>query len=489
MSGVKPFSRLTKIAYGSGSLAFGVKDNGFSVLLLLYYNQVLGLSVGLAGAALGSALVVDAGLDPVIGYISDNTRSRWGRRHPYMYAAALPASLSYLMLWMPPAGLSQLGLLAYLVIGTILVRSFISLYEIPSTALAPELSPDYDERTSYMAYRYLFGWIGGVTMYVLAFSVFLRPDAIHPVGQLNPAGYRSYAIAASVIMLVSILASSLGTHSAIPYLRVPPPRRRATLGQALKEITSALSNPSAIALISSSFVSGVATGLSFGLQSYLYTYFWQLKASQIALLGLSSYISAFAALFMAPLLSRRLGKKTGLIAAALAVAVVAPSATLLRLGNVFPPNGSALLMPVLFAFGVVAVALAIVPPILGASMMSDVVEDNQVKSGLRSEGILFAANAFLLKCVSGTGILASAAVLATVHFPQHAKPGHVAPQVLNHLGFIYAGSLIVLIVVSVGLILPYRISRKSHAANLQTLDAAAAEMVLGQPRMHVPGSP
>lgn len=485
-----PSHRLsTKLFYGSGSVAFGVKDNGFNAFLLLYYNQVLGLPAGLVGAALALALVVDAGLDPVIGYISDNTRSRWGRRHPYMYAAAIPASLSYLLLWLPPAGLGQAGLLAYLIVITILVRSFISLYEIPSAALGPELSSDYDERTSYMAYRYLFGWIGGVTMYILAFSIFLRPNAAHPVGQLNPDGYRNYALASAAVMFVSILASSLGTRSAIPHLQAPPTRRRIPLRQVLAEVASALGNPSAVALIAASVVSGVAAGVTFALQSYFNTYFWQLPSQQIATLGAASYLSAFGALLVAPFLSRRLGKKAALIGVSIASVVIGPSAIVLRLLGLFPANGSPVLVPLLFVIGAVAVSLSIVPPMIGGSMMADVVEDNQVKTGRRSEGVLFAASAFLLKCVSGTGLLAGALVLGLVHFPQHAAPGHVAPQVLSRLGLVYVASVVALSALSIALVSRYRITRQSHAANLEALRAIAAEMVLEQPRLHFPGPP
>ena len=80
----------TKLAYGFGSIAYGIKDNGFSTLLLLFYNQVIGLRADLVGLAIMIALVLDAFIDPVIGHLSDHTRSRWGRRHPYMYAAAIP---------------------------------------------------------------------------------------------------------------------------------------------------------------------------------------------------------------------------------------------------------------------------------------------------------------------------------------------------------------------------------------------------------------
>ncbi|MDQ2762032.1 MAG: MFS transporter, partial [Pseudomonadota bacterium] len=104
MSAAPPerLSLSTKLFYGFGSVAFGVKDNGFSYLLLIFYNQVVGLSAPLVGAAIMVAMVFDALLDPIVGQVSDNWRSRWGRRHPFMYASALPVAISYLALWNPP---------------------------------------------------------------------------------------------------------------------------------------------------------------------------------------------------------------------------------------------------------------------------------------------------------------------------------------------------------------------------------------------------
>lgn len=92
-----------KLIYGFGSIAFGVKDQGFSTFLLFFYNQVIGLPAIAVGSAIAVALLADAFLDPVIGQLSDNLRTRWGRRHPLMYASAIPLAVSYWFLWNPPA--------------------------------------------------------------------------------------------------------------------------------------------------------------------------------------------------------------------------------------------------------------------------------------------------------------------------------------------------------------------------------------------------
>ena len=86
------------------------------IFLLLFYSQVVGLDARLVGIAITAALVIDAISDPIVGYWSDNLRSRWGRRHPFMYAAAIPVSLSYFFLWSPPLDWSQMELFWYLLI-------------------------------------------------------------------------------------------------------------------------------------------------------------------------------------------------------------------------------------------------------------------------------------------------------------------------------------------------------------------------------------
>ena len=153
-------SFITKFYYGFGSMAYGIKDNAFSYFLLFVYVQVFGLAPDLAGLAIFVMLIFDAISDPLIGYFSDRTRSRWGRRHPFMYFSAIPVGLSFFLLWDPPSHLSQNELFFYLLFLGIFIRTAITFYEIPSAALGPELSKDYVERSSLMSFRYWF-WVGG----------------------------------------------------------------------------------------------------------------------------------------------------------------------------------------------------------------------------------------------------------------------------------------------------------------------------------------
>src|SRR5215470_2079898 len=212
----------TNILYGVGSVAFGVHVAALRSLLLLVFNQVVGLPAAWVGAAMMVTLIFDAICDPLIGEWSDHTRSRWGRRHPFMYASAVPAAVAFYFLFAPPRGWSQSHLLVYMGLMLVTVRILLSLYEIPSSALGPELTLDYDERTSLMSSRFFFGTLGGAGMLVLVLQVFLRKDATHPLGLLNRAGYTQTAIAAGIAIFLSIMISSVGTHRFIPGLGYAP---------------------------------------------------------------------------------------------------------------------------------------------------------------------------------------------------------------------------------------------------------------------------
>jgi glycoside/pentoside/hexuronide:cation symporter, GPH family len=430
---------------------------------------VLGLPATWVGSAIMIALTVDAISDPMVGYSSDNLHSRWGRRHPFMYASALPVGLAYLLLWNPPSPLKQETLFAYLLVMAIIVRITIVLYEIPSSALVAELTDRYDERTSLLSYRYFFGWWGGLTMAVSAYFVFLRPPAEYPIGQLNPIGWHHYGTVAAIVILTVILVSSVGLHPQIPYLKQPPPKRPFNLYRVARELKDTLSNHSFLMLFISAIFGAAAAGVDSSLSIYFGTYFWELTPSQLGIITLGPFISSAVALFAAPAISASAGKKHGAIWIFGMAIVCGPLPIAGRLVGVMPANGSPELLPILFVFTVLEVTLIITGSILLASMVADVVEDSQLQTGRRSEGVFFATRSFIAKAVSGIGVLAATMLLTTIGFPQHAKPGRVNPHVIFNMGLVYVSLLLVLYLISLAFICGYRISRDTHEENLRKL--------------------
>jgi glycoside/pentoside/hexuronide:cation symporter, GPH family len=464
-------SLTTKLFYGSGSIAFGIKDQGFGTLLLFFYNQVVGLPSALVGGAIALALAFDAFADPIVGQVSDNFRSPLGRRHPFMYAAAIPVAIGYFFLWSPPH-LSAEGVFLYLVITAIVVRTFITLYEIPSSALVAELTTNYDQRTSFLSFRFFFGWMGGLTMSVLAFAVFFRSTPAFPLGQLNPASYTAFALTASVLMAASIILSSAGTHRFIPQFIVPP-KRKLSLGLILREMAETAWHRSFLVLVASNLLSAIAAGVLGSLGLYFNTYFWNFTGPQIAFMTVFTILAPVVALFAATPIAARLGKKRAAIIIWIASTAFGWVPLACWLFGVAPSHQSPWLLPFVLVFNTISTTLSIICSIIISSMLADVVEDSQRRTGRRSEGLFFATNAFALKAVSGMGVLLASVLLTLAHFPEHADPATLDPAIPRRLALFYMPTVFTLYGAALVFIYFYRIDRETHETNLRELGQAS----------------
>ncbi|HZZ87751.1 MAG TPA: MFS transporter, partial [Caulobacteraceae bacterium] len=403
-------------------------------------------------------------------------RSPWGRRHPFMYFSAIPIALAIAFLWRHPPGLSN-DVFALYVLGMLVVlRLAGGLYQIPSDALAPELAPDYHARTGLLSWRWFFGIFGLVAISVLLNGVFLRKDAAHPLGQNDPAGYAAFGVTAAIIVFVSIIVSAVATHRYIPLLK-PAPARQQSFGETMREIGQILSNPSLVAIMASGLISGVATGIADSLRSFMSYYFWGLTPLVVAGMTVLVAPATIVGVVAAPFLSRVLDKKRTMITVfALSIFVgVVPVA--LRLVGLMPPNGSPLIPLILAGDLFVAVALGLIGFVIISSMIADVVEDSAVKTGVRAEGLLFAANGLVPKITTGLGGLVGNLMLEFVHFPagvQHGAVDVVDPAIMRNLALVSLPIGAVLNLASVAVLMFYRIDRASHEANLEALRMAAS---------------
>ncbi|MFT7129049.1 MAG: GPH family glycoside/pentoside/hexuronide:cation symporter [Gammaproteobacteria bacterium] len=464
-----PTTWKTKFFYGFGSVAYGVKDNGFAYLLLFYYSQVLGLSAQLAGLGMLIAMISDALTDPIVGRVSDNFHSKWGRRHPFMYASAIPIAISYYFLWNPPSDLSQIQLFAYFVTLAVIVRTCITLYEIPSSALIAELTDDYDERTSFMGFRHFFGWWGGLSMSVLAYTVFLVATDDQERGVLVAEGYQGYSIAASAVMVFAVMVSCLGTHKYIPYLRKPPEKKPFSLARTVDEMKETLLEPAFLTLFVAGFFAAMAGGLTTSMDIYLNTYFWGLDSSQLGTMSMGYFLSALLALMLAIQIGKRFNKKHGAIMIGIIAAVIAPLPYILHFLDMFPAKGSDQLMVALMTIRVIDVALIIASGILVGSMIADVVEQSELKTGRRSEGVFFAARNFIAKSVTGVGIILTTTLLTVIEFPNGADPADVPVALSNDLAIFYAPLSFAVYMISILVLFGYKISRAKHEENVRIL--------------------
>ncbi|MDP9140307.1 MAG: MFS transporter [Pseudomonadota bacterium] len=456
----------TKLAYGLGTVAFGIKDQGFNALLMLYYNQVVGLPASWVGTAILIAMLVDAVSDPLIGHYSDHLKSRWGRRHPFMYASALPLAFAYFLLWSPPSGSQELQFV-YLLLTSIAVRVALSCYEIPASALLPEFTSDYNERTSIATYRALFLAVGSVGMAVLVFKLFLQPTAEQPVGQLNADGYAHYGIAAAIVMLFSVLLSAWGTHHRIPTLATSQHAERVGLGELWRGMKTLLQDRAYLSILACSMLFAIAVGFSTSIGTYVSTYFWHLNADHLAIIA-GSLIWGLVLALVVIQLSKRFGKKetTMTLYSIALVAVIVP--VVLGLQGMISMEIDVLL-PWLVAKNILLTMCIIAALVLATSMGADVADHFELKTGQRMEGLMFAAFIMTNKAVSGMGVFLSGVALTVIGFPEQATPETVDPLIVDRLAWIYViamGSLCGLAIAVLGL---YPITRATHEQTQRAL--------------------
>ena len=474
----------TKFYYGFGSISFGIKNNGFSYFVLFVYSSVLGLPAWMAGLALNLVLVADAITDPLVGYYSDRTRSRWGRRHPFMYAAALPVAITYYFLWTPPESLTDWQLFSYLLVCAIIIRVFITFYEVPSVSLGPELTDNYVERTSLMSFRYFFGWFGGLTTYNLVWFWF-GPNNVtqtYSDGRFNPEAWSEYGLVAAVLIFIGIIVTSAGTHKHIPELIEPPERKNTGLKIVFKEVKETLlTNRSYMFLFVSGLLAALAGGIEAAFAVYFDSYFWDLNLDEMLPRGLCLYLSPIFAIILAPIFTDKFGKKKTVMSlwafqiffAALPFALRYCDLTFGT--TLFPTNDSPYLLVTLCVHVVINVTCAIIVFATLSSMLMDLVEDIQLKTGRREEGVLFSARSFADKAVSGFGLTFAGIILSLISFPESSEireqlNGVVPDQVLADLAIWYIPICIVAFGSALSLVAGYSLTRDEHEDNAANPD-------------------
>ena len=473
----------TMIAFGTGSIAVGVKNSVFGTWLMLYYNQVQGLEPSLAGAALAIALVIDAVTDPLVGVWSDRTRTRWGRRHPFMYASIVPFSASMYFILQPMHEPSQQALFLQLLFLSIAVRVSLTLFDVPRAALGPELSKDYDQRTLLVGISTAFGWFGGAGLTAVALGT-LFPETAEFSGSraaLNPAGYQSMAWIAALSIFVAATASTVALHKQIPKLHVPKERAKLDVGELLGEIKETLSNRSWVVVFLAGLVFALFIGLQSGLDFYYNIYFWQWIPAQIQVFPIVQAFTAISCGLLASVFARGRDKKKLAVRLFIFSIALGPLPIGLRLlsgvldFSVFPANQTDALWWILLLHSNLMIMLSATGFILIGSMVADIVEDSQERTGRRSEGLLTAGPALAQKTMSASGVLITGIVLSAIGFDIPNPTVEEMQKPMHDLALTHLVLSIAFPIISTWLISKYTITRDGHLERLAQLGYAHEE--------------
>lgn len=455
---------LTKVFYGTGQMSQGVKDTAFQSFVVFYFSQVLGLPAIMAGFAALIALLVDAITDPLMGDISDNWHSKkWGRRHPFMIAAVIPFPLSLYMLFSPPAGIEQQELFLWLVTWSIIVRLMLTMFNVPHNALGAELSRDYQERTKIVSYRTFLGYVGGITLSVVALNTFLKGTEQYPNGMLNVEGYSSLGAFAGVIAFIAMVICILGTKHTIAHLpKAAENQKKVDLKRSFKAFGEALRLKPFRLIFMVQILTMVAGGAGATFMLYLGSYFFELSPGEISLLTLTIVVGLIPASIIAPILSKRFDKMPSLVTCLVIATVFSFSPIVLRLLEILPLNGSPLILPILFATYVGGYSFFIAAGIIIGSMLADIADLHATKTNKRQEGLFFAANSFAQKATFGLGTLFAGIGLEIIAFPKQVDVSLVSEQTIFNLGLIAGPLPMAIYLLAAYLASKYNLNKAKH---------------------------
>jgi Na+/melibiose symporter-like transporter len=369
----------TKIRYGFGELGTNLKNEVLNRYLMFFYADTLHVSPTAVGFMMLLGKGWDAITDPAMGYLSDTTRSRWGRRRPYVLAGALPMGVCFYFLFSPPAWLSQNGLLWYLLGICIALYTCFTVFTIPYLAWGAELARGYHERTAIVQVRSLLGLIGGV--------VGASVPLMFVTGALNAReGFGHMGV---------LLGAVIGLTALVPGLTVPDDGRErlpvASFRHFLQGLGHTFANRDFRIIFVTFCLMTVSAAMGTAIQIVVVKYRLNLEA-QFPLIALTFGL-AFALSFPFWLgLSRRIGK-TRAMRVGLWSGCVAPFGWVI----VQPGQLGAMLMFMVVA-GAATGCLT-----LAASQAIDVVDVDELQTGEQRAGAYFGIWAFGLKLAVAIG--------------------------------------------------------------------------------------
>lgn len=456
----------TMLSFGIGEAAGAFKNMAWGVLLLFFYQQVVGVEAWLVGLAIAIAVVMDAITDPLIGTWSDRIRTRWGRRHPMLLVAAAPLATSFVLLFNPPAGMTDLQGFAWLTVFGVLVRASYTFYNIPHLALGAEMASDYDQRSTLFAYSAFVGAMSVAVAYGLITGYYFPtvPGRYDP-GFLNPNSYPVMSVTFATVMVLAILCCVAGTRGEIPHLRADQERAPVQFLTLFTEIWAVLRNASFRAVFLGLLLGSLVGGVEAAFTPFLGIHFWGLTTEDLfylAYVGLFAFPVSFA---LIPALTRLLDKRWAVMAPLACWITAVNTPICLRLADVswFPENGSPWVLAIYLAAATVG---ALAAPIIGAtanSMLADVADEHELDTGIRREGVLYSVRAFSAKATAAFGTLFGGILLSAIDFPEDATRGEVPAETVWNLGLIAGPATSIFSLAALGFYLRYRINRRRHA--------------------------
>lgn len=404
-----------KVGYGIGNLSVGIAMQVVGTYLVFFSTVILGIPGYLVGLAVGFSVFWDAITDPVMGYISDITKSkRFGRRHLYLIIGSIGVALTLTLMWIIPSNLNTNLKFTLLFIDIILFKTFITIYVTPYTALGAELSSDYHERTSIQSIKTIFFLLGLAFVSVAGLYLFFQPTIDFPHGQLNPDSYRNIGYISAIIVLVTSLICIWNTKKYIPKLNRNQTieNKGNNINLFIDSLKSTIKNKAFRAVALCYLFNNLASAFLSNIGLHVFTYTFVLTSQQIAIiLGLQFLMSILSQpIWM--LIASRYDKKPSMIFGLF----LSFFAGIIFLGLVIFKSNVVSNVFYFFPYAIVAGfgtgALFTLP----LSMVADTIDYDELNRGYRFEGFYFGSLTLYYKLSQSIAIFFIGILLDLIRF-------------------------------------------------------------------------
>ncbi|CAA6693083.1 MULTISPECIES: MFS transporter [unclassified Lentimonas] len=475
-----------KLALGAGALAAFFGFGGVSILAFPVYNMMLGVSAAWVGIALMVPRLWDAITDPIMGRISDNCHSRYGRRKPFIVAGALSMGILFALIWHVPETWSDPSKITYFIILQLLFFTSYTVFAVPYNALTYEMTPDYNERTRVMAFCAFFhkmGEFGGGWM--LPIAGVLSVSLVAGATDLNMTGVIAIGWFIGLIVMAGV--------GILPGIAVRERFKRTTQSQEKvgiwSSIKGSLSSAAFLILITIIVLNTLSGILAMGIDQYLLVYFMNDGDKTAGLIQKGILTSGYAVVGFASIpiitwLAVRLGKK-GALYMVYGLMVIGgigkwfifqPGHTMIHLGPV-------IIDPVLLIDPLLCGPMWVAVKILLAAMMADICDEDELKHNQRREGMYGAVFSWLEKMVVSLAFFGTGLALAFAQFDPDLGGAQTA-ETFTRMRLFLAGAPTLTALFAIGALYFYPITAE-RAANTRrlleerrgaaTLDSAASD--------------
>jgi Na+/melibiose symporter-like transporter len=381
-----------------------------------------------------------------------------------MFAAPFPTVIAIYLMFFPPIGLSEYGLFGWLIFSTILLRLSITLFAVPHLALGAELSDDYFERSRVMSYNNLLGYMGVIIMHIFVWFLIFPFFAGEKIGQLYQESYTPIAIFSMVLISLCILSSAYFTKDQIPYLKQPSKNEsQVKIIDLFKDIIGAISNKNYARLLVGMFFLSMLIGTHETLAIYMGTFFWELSPLQIGWLIINNIIGYAFGFIATAKLHQRFDKPIVIVASVIGLTIFWSASANIALLGFAPERGSWEIVFMIIFLGSIASASGSILHISVMSALADIADEHELNTGIRQEGVFYAARSFFSKTSNGIGHVIAGVALDFIAFPANAVPGKIPEETLFNLGLIDGPFAMIWGLIAVFFYARYKITKESHA--------------------------